>query len=113
MTNCIFCGIVSGYIPASRVFEDEDVVAFADIHPAAPTHVLVVPRRHIATLDDAAETDAGLLGKMLWTARRVAADHGLADGYRVIMNVQEGAGQSVFHLHLHVLGGRRFSWPPS
>jgi len=112
MTECIFCGIVSGKIPASRVYEDEHLIAFDDLHPAAPTHVLVIPRRHIATLDDAAEGDAGLLGRMLWAARHIAGERGLSS-YRLIMNVQAGAGQSVFHVHLHVLGGRTFAWPPN
>jgi len=112
MTDCVFCRIVSGQIPASRLFADPDVIAFHDLHPAAPTHALVIPRRHIATLDDAVEGDVELLGKMMWAARRVAAQQGLGPGYRVVMNVQAGAGQSVFHIHLHVLGGRTFSWPP-
>jgi histidine triad (HIT) family protein len=113
MSECLFCGIVSGKIPASKVYEDEHLIAFHDIHPAAPTHILVVPRRHIATLDDATEVDAGLLGRMLRAAQRIAGERGLSDGYRLIMNVQAGAGQSVFHIHLHVLGGRKFSWPPN
>lgn len=111
MTDCIFCGIASGKIPATRVLENDDVVAFKDLHPAAPTHVLVIPRTHIATLDDAGESHAQLLGSMLLAARDVAADAGL-QSYRLVMNVQAGAGQSVFHVHLHVLGGRAFSWPP-
>jgi histidine triad (HIT) family protein len=93
------------------LFEDPDVVAFHDISPSAPTHFLVVPRRHIATLDDAVEADAVLLGKMLWAARRGALEQGLSS-YRVVLNVQPGAGQVVLHVHLHVLGGRAFSWPP-
>jgi histidine triad (HIT) family protein len=112
MADCVFCGIVSGKIPATRVLENDDVIAFQDLHPAAPVHVLVIPRRHIATLDDAGEADAPLLGKMLRAAREVASRSGLEDGYRVVMNVQAGAGQSVFHIHLHVLGGRGFAWPP-
>jgi len=112
MNDCVFCSIVDGKIPATRVFENEDVIAFADLHPAAPVHILVIPRRHIATLDETADEDAMLLGKMLRAARAVARQSGLDDGYRVVMNVQAGAGQSVFHLHLHVLGGRTFAWPP-
>ena len=111
MTDCVFCGIVNGKIPARRVLENDDVIAFHDLHPAAPTHVLVIPRRHIATLDDAVDADAALLGKMLTAARDVAAASHL-DAYRVVMNVQAGAGQSVFHIHLHVLGGRAMGWPP-
>ena len=112
MTDCIFCSIANGKIPAKKVLETGDVVAFHDLNPAAPVHVLVVPRKHIATLDDAVEADAELLGKMLHAATRVAKEAGLSSGYRVVMNVQAGAGQSVFHIHLHVLGGRAFGWPP-
>jgi len=112
MTDCIFCAIAGGKIPARVVLENDEVLAFHDLHPAAPTHVLVIPRRHLATLDDATESDSMLLGKMLAGARDVAASLGLKTGYRVVMNVQAGAGQSVFHIHLHVLGGRAFAWPP-
>jgi len=112
MTDCIFCSIANGKIPARKVLETDDVIAFHDLNPAAPFHVLVIPRRHIATLDDSTEGDALLLGKMLRGAREVAAQAGLENGYRVVMNVQAGAGQSVFHVHLHVLGGRDFAWPP-
>jgi histidine triad (HIT) family protein len=94
------------------VLETDDVVAFHDLNPAAPNHVLVIPRKHVATLDDAAGSDALLLGKMLLAASEVAKTAGLTTGYRVVMNVQAGAGQSVFHIHLHVLGGRSFAWPP-
>ena len=111
MTDCVFCGIVNGKIPARRVLENDDVIAFHDLHPAAPVHVLVILRRHIATLDDAVDADAELLGKMLTAARDVAASSEL-ESYRVVMNVQAGAGQSVFHVHLHVLGGRAMGWPP-
>jgi histidine triad (HIT) family protein len=112
MTDCVFCSIANGKIPARKVLENEDVVAFHDLNPAAPVHVLVIPRKHIATLDDAAESDAALLGTMLRAASEVAKSSGLSTGYRVVMNVQAGAGQSVFHIHLHVLGGRAFGWPP-
>ena len=112
MSDCIFCGIADGKIPARKVLENDNVVAFHDLNPAAPVHVLVIPRRHVATLDDASEKDSMLLGKMLGAAREVAAAEGLNSGYRVVMNVQAGAGQSVFHIHLHVLGGREFAWPP-
>lgn len=112
MSDCIFCGIADGKIPARKVLENEDVVAFHDLNPAAPVHVLVIPRRHIATLDDAGDSDAQLLGRMLGAARDVAAATDLGKGYRVVMNVQAGAGQAVFHIHLHVLGGREFAWPP-
>jgi histidine triad (HIT) family protein len=112
MTDCIFCSIANGKIPARKVHETDDVVAFHDLNPAAPVHILVIPRQHIATLDNAVEADSLLLGKMLRMASEVAKMSGLSAGYRVVMNVQAGAGQSVFHVHLHVLGGRAFAWPP-
>jgi histidine triad (HIT) family protein len=113
MTHCIFCRIASGEIPASVVYEDEHVVAFRDLNPQAPTHVLVVPRRHIATLNDVGETDAELIGRMYLAAKAVAARDGIAEpGYRTVFNCNADAGQTVFHLHLHVLGGRVMEWPP-
>jgi histidine triad (HIT) family protein len=112
MTDCIFCSIANGKIPARKVLENDDVLAFHDLNPAAPVHVLVIPRKHIDTLDNAVEADALLLGKMLRAASEVAESSGLSAGYRVVMNVQAGAGQSVFHIHLHVMGGRAFYWPP-
>lgn len=113
MTECIFCRIVAGEIPATRVDEDADTIAFRDIHPAAPVHLLVIPRRHIASLEDAADEDRAILGRLLWSARRVARAAGLADdGYRLVMNVGANAGQAVPHVHLHVLGGRPLVWPP-
>jgi len=112
MTDCVFCSIANGKIPATKVLENEDVVVFHDLNPAAPTHLLVIPRKHIGTLDDAVEADAQLLGRMLLAASQVAKSAGLSTGFRVVMNVQAGAGQSVFHIHLHVLGGRAFAWPP-
>lgn len=112
MTDCVFCSIANGKIPARKVLETDDVVAFHDLNPAAPAHVLVIPRKHIATLDEAVDADAKLLGTMLLAASQVAKSAGLSSGFRVVMNVQAGAGQSVFHIHLHVLGGRAFAWPP-
>ena len=113
MKDCIFCRIASGDIEAKLVHEDDDVVAFRDSNPQAPTHVLVVPRRHVATVNDLAETDAGLAGRLVLAARRIAADEGIAeDGYRLVLNCNREAGQSVFHLHLHLLGGRPMRWPP-
>lgn len=112
MSDCVFCRIAAGEIPATRVWEDEHVVAFNDISPAAPVHVLVIPRRHVATLDDATPDDAALLGRMMLAASAVARTLGVSAGYRVVMNVNAGAGQVVFHVHLHVLGGRGFGWPP-
>jgi histidine triad (HIT) family protein len=112
MSDCVFCRIAAGEIPAARVWEDDEVVAFNDINPSAPVHVLVIPRRHVATLDDAARSDTALMGRMLLAASAVAKQLGVTSGYRVVMNVNAGAGQAVFHVHLHVLGGRGFGWPP-
>lgn len=110
--DCIFCKIVAGDVPANFVFQDDDIVAFRDIQPVAPTHVLVIPRKHIASLAEAGPEDEALLGRLILGVRRVAVDLGLvAQGYRTILNTGPGAGQSVFHLHAHVLSGRRFSWP--
>ena len=113
MKDCIFCRIASGDLEAKLVHEDDDIVAFRDSNPQAPTHVLVVPRRHLATINDLAETDAGLAGRLVLAARRIAAEEGIAeDGYRLVLNCNRGAGQSVFHIHLHLLGGRPMRWPP-
>lgn len=109
--DCLFCRIVAGEIPSDRVHEDEEVIVFRDINPAAPTHVLAIPRRHIASADELTDGDGALLAALFAALRRVAADTGLRD-YRIVTNVGAGAGQSVFHLHLHLLGGRPFSWPP-
>jgi histidine triad (HIT) family protein len=111
--NCIFCKIAAGEIPAQLVYEDEAAVAFRDINPQAPTHVLVIPREHVASLAEAEEGHGSLLGRLLLAAARVARDEGLDEsGYRTVINTGAGAGQSVFHLHLHVLGGRPLKWPP-
>ena len=116
MADCIFCKIAAGQIPSKTVFTDDDVVAFHDITPQAPVHVLVVPRRHVATFHDAAAEPGGpdLLGKVMAGARRAADTLGLSrdNSYRVVINCGEGAGQSVWHLHAHVLGGRPLGWPP-
>lgn len=109
--SCLFCRIVRKEIPATIVFENEHVVAFRDIDPKAPTHILVVPRTHVATLDDA--TDARMLGEIILAAAAIARAEGLVDGgYRTVMNCGADAGQSVFHIHLHLLGGRKLAWPP-
>ena len=103
--SCLFCKIVAGQIPATRVYEDEAILAFNDIHPQAPFHWLVIPKTHVATLNDFTASQDSLVGRLLLTAKRIAADHGLP-GYRVAMNVNREGGQVVFHAHLHVLGGR-------
>lgn len=113
MTDCLFCKIAAGEIAAELVFKNDAVVAFRDINPQAPTHILIIPRRHIATINDIGENDRELLGEMYLVAAELARQEGFAeDGYRVTMNCNEGAGQTVFHIHLHLLGGRRFGWPP-
>jgi histidine triad (HIT) family protein len=103
--TCLFCRIVAGELPADRVYEDDEVLAFKDIHPQGPFHCLVIPKLHVATLNDFEFEHSALLGKLLLTAKRIAAEHGLP-GYRVAMNVNREGGQVVFHAHLHVLGGR-------
>jgi histidine triad (HIT) family protein len=112
MSDCLFCKIVDGEIPAKLVHEDDDVVAFEDIHPQAPVHLLIIPRRHIASLNDATDADAELLGRVMLVARRLARARGVATGYRLINNCGASAGQSVFHLHVHLLAGRAMQWPP-
>jgi len=112
MSDCVFCRIAAGQIPARRLFEDDDVVAFHDLSPQAPVHVLVIPRRHVASLDAAEDGDVLLLGRLFAGARRAARETGIAAGYRVVTNCGASAGQSVFHIHLHVLGGRAMAWPP-
>lgn len=109
--TCLFCRIIRGEIPAKLVAQDDACVAFRDINPQAPTHVLIVPREHVATLDEA--TDARLVGRVVLMAAEVARQEGVAErGYRVVLNTNAAAGQTVFHLHAHVLGGRALAWPP-
>lgn len=110
-SNCLFCKIASKQIPSKIVYEDPQCVAFRDINPQAPTHILIVPTRHIEKVADLTPTDKELVGHLHWVARQIAANEGLKD-YRLVMNNGAGAGQSVWHLHLHLLGGRPFSWPP-
>jgi histidine triad (HIT) family protein len=113
MDNCIFCRIASGEAPARILFADDEVVAFHDLHPQAPVHVLVVPRRHVASLAHASPDDAPLLGRLCLAAAEAARRTGIAEsGFRVVVNSGAGVGQSVFHVHLHVLGGRPVGWPP-
>ena len=111
--DCLFCRILAKEIPSKIVHEDEQAVAFEDINPQAPTHVLVVPRKHIATLNDVTAADAPLVGHLHLVAARIARERGIdQSGYRTVLNTGRGAGQSVFHLHLHLLGGRGMRWPP-
>ena len=110
--NCLFCKIAAGEIPSTRVYSDEEFYAFRDINPQAPTHVLVVPRRHIPTVASATASDADLLGRLILCANGIAEREGLtAGGFRYVINNGEGAGQTVFHIHLHLLGGRPMTWP--
>lgn len=110
--SCIFCKIVEGTIPSTAVYQDDRCYAFSDLHPQAPTHVLIVPREHIASLSEAAEGHKGLLGHLMWVAAEIARSKGLSKGYRVVVNNGEDGGQTVDHIHLHLLGGRPMHWPP-
>ena len=111
--SCLFCRIVAGEIPAKKVYEDDDVIAFDDINPQAPMHVLVVPKRHVATLNDLGPENDALVGAMVRRAAAIAAARGYdGRGYRTVFNCNADAGQTVFHIHLHLLFGRKFAWPP-
>lgn len=111
--NCLFCKILAGDIPADIVYKSDTAIAFRDINPKAPTHVLIIPRKHISTINDIEDDDQEIVGSLYSAAREIAAAEGLADvGYRAVMNCNEGAGQTVFHIHLHLLGGRALTWPP-
>ena len=113
MDNCIFCKVVNRSVPSKTIFENENVIAFEDLHPQAPTHILVVPKKHIATLNDATPEDQSLLGEIILAATTIAKDrHISSSGYRLVANTMAGAGQSVFHIHFHLLGGRSLAWPP-
>ena len=113
MTDCLFCRIVNKEIPSRLVYEDEKVLAFEDIKPQAPAHILIIPKKHLASLKEADENDQNLLGYLLLTARKIAQDKGLAEsGFRLVINSGPDSGQEVNHLHVHLLGGRRFGWPP-
>lgn len=111
--DCLFCKILTGDIPADIIYESETAVAFRDINPQAPTHVLIIPRKHIATINDIEADDHAIVGSLYSAAREIAELEGFSDeGYRAVMNCNEAAGQTVFHIHLHLLGGRQFTWPP-
>jgi histidine triad (HIT) family protein len=112
MAGCLFCNIVAGKVPARKVYEDERTLVFEDINPQAPTHVLVIPKQHIVDLKEAKPEDAELIGYCHLVAAKIARERKIEDGYRTVFNVGRGAGQSVFHLHLHLLGGRPLGWPP-
>lgn len=110
--DCLFCKIVAGDIPAKKIYEDDLVVAFHDIAPQAPVHFLVIPKKHISTMNDIQEEDRELVGHIMYTAQRLAKELGCDDGFRVAMNCNKMGGQTVYHIHLHVLGQRQMSWPP-
>ena len=111
--GCLFCRIASGEIPAQAVRSTPDVVAFRDINPQAPTHILIIPRKHISSVSEMAEEDAELLGKLFLMARDLAVEEGISEpGFRMVVNAGSDAGQTVFHIHLHLLGGRVMGWPP-
>lgn len=113
MEDCLFCRIANGSLPAKVILENDQIVAFEDINPQAPTHILIIPKRHIATLNDAAAEDREMLGTVVLTAAEIARDRKISgSGYRLVWNTNQGAGQSVFHIHLHLLGGRTMAWPP-
>jgi len=112
MKDCLFCRIISGEIPAKKVYDDEHIYAFEDINPQAPTHVLIVPKRHIHGLKEAHSEDSELIGRCHLAAAHIARERNIEDGYRTVLNVGPQAGQSVFHLHVHLIGGRHLQWPP-
>lgn len=113
MADCLFCKMIAGEIKPDIVFEDDEVLAFRDVNPQAPMHVLVIPKTHISTVNDLTPEHTGLVGRMYLAAQKIAADEGVAGpGYRLVMNCNAEAGQSVYHIHLHVLGGRPMAWPP-
>jgi len=113
MADCLFCKMVAGEIKPDSVFEDDELLAFRDVNPQAPMHVLVIPKTHIPTVNDLTPEHTGLVGRMYLAAQKIAADEGVAEpGYRLVMNCNSEAGQSVYHIHLHVLGGRPMAWPP-
>jgi histidine triad (HIT) family protein len=112
MNDCLFCRILKGEIPAKKVYEDEHVFAFEDIKPQAPTHILIIPKKHVRGLKEAAKEDAELIGRLHLVAAEIGRQRGIEEGYRTVFNVGPKSGQSVFHLHLHLIGGREMRWPP-
>ena len=112
MTDCLFCRIVRGEVPSAKVYEDEYTLAFEDLHPQGPTHVLVIPKKHIPGLKEAKSEDAELVGRCHLAAAEIARQRSIEDGYRTVLNVGPRAGQSVFHMHVHLIGGRTLQWPP-
>ena len=112
MNDCLFCKIIKGEIPSKKVYEDSHTYAFEDLNPQAPTHVLIIPKKHIRGLKESTVEEAQLIGRCHLAAAHIARERGIEDGYRTVLNVGPRAGQSVFHLHVHLIGGRNLSWPP-
>ena len=113
MTDCLFCKIILGDIPADKVYESKQIIAFRDINPQAPVHILIIPKAHIPTLNDLRTEDTELVGQLIQVAKELAKSEGISDeGYRIGFNCNKAAGQTVFHIHLHLMGGRSFAWPP-
>ena len=113
MTDCLFCKIREGEIPADIIYQDDDVMAFNDVNPQAPTHLLIIPKKHLSTVNDVEPTDELMMGKLFSAAKKIAAEKGISDdGYRLVVNTNEQAGQTVFHIHMHFLAGRIMTWPP-
>lgn len=110
--DCLFCNIVKGQIPSEKVYEDNAVYAFKDVNPEAPVHILIIPKRHIKSVDELEETDKELVGHIFLVAKKLAKENKLENGYRIVSNIGEEGGQSVKHLHFHLFGGRSFNWPP-
>jgi len=110
--NCLFCKIIAGEIPSQVVYEDDRVFAFKDIAPVAPVHVLLIPKKHISSLEDLSPEDAEIMGHIVVTAAKLAKELGLQKGYRVVSNCKEEGGQTVYHVHFHLIGGRKMQWPP-
>ena len=113
MSDCLFCKIRDGEIPADLVYQNDEVLAFNDVNPQAPTHLLIIPKKHVSTVNDVNQEDEVMMGKLFSAAKQIAAEKGLSDdGYRLVVNCNEGAGQTVFHIHMHLLAGRAMTWPP-
>lgn len=113
MTDCLFCKIRDGEIPSETVYENDDILAFKDVNPHSPTHILIVPRKHIATINDLEDDDAEIMGKMMLAAQDISSFEGIAEaGYRLVINCNADAGQTVYHIHMHLMGGRNMAWPP-
>jgi len=113
MSDCLFCKIIAGEIPSKIVYQDDRILAFEDINPQAPTHILLIPRTHYASLNEVPEKESDLIGHLLLSARRIAAERGMGErGFRIVLNTGPDAGQDVFHIHFHLLGGRAMTWPP-